>query len=337
MKNKPPKSIFYDYNKLWSYNAMINFIIGERGGGKTYGALKASIQDFLKNHRQFLYIRRTQVELDESLPKIFDAIKINEEFPDYEFHVKGNTLFINDEIIGFGVALSTAKNLKSNTFTSVYTAIYDEFIIEGHNGKYLKNEVNAFFNVLETVMRLRDFRCVLLGNAVSISNPYFDEFGIDKPYNSEFKLYKDGLILVHYTKNQAYRDYKAQTKFGRLISGTEYGNYAIKNEMLCDNNSFIEKKTGKCRHWSVIIIDNIRIGVWINYQTGLVYLSKDYDPKHPCIVVFDLNQHNNSTILAISKTNQWVRPIADALRDGRLRFESQKIKNAAMRVLAKML
>ena len=30
--------MFYDYNKVLSYNAMFNFIIGERGVGKSYGA-----------------------------------------------------------------------------------------------------------------------------------------------------------------------------------------------------------------------------------------------------------------------------------------------------------
>ena len=29
--------MYYDYNKVLSYNAFFNFIIGERGVGKTYG------------------------------------------------------------------------------------------------------------------------------------------------------------------------------------------------------------------------------------------------------------------------------------------------------------
>ena len=29
--------MWYNYNKILSYNAMFNFIIGERGVGKTYG------------------------------------------------------------------------------------------------------------------------------------------------------------------------------------------------------------------------------------------------------------------------------------------------------------
>ena len=33
-------SIYYDYNKIMSYNAFINFLHGERGVGKTYRYLK---------------------------------------------------------------------------------------------------------------------------------------------------------------------------------------------------------------------------------------------------------------------------------------------------------
>ena len=35
---------------------------------------------------------------------------------------------------------------------------------------------------------------------------------------------------------------KKQTKFGRLVSGTEYSSYAIDNNFRLDNKNFIEKK-----------------------------------------------------------------------------------------------
>ena len=34
-----------------SYNALWNFILGMRGGGKTYGSLKYGIEQFLKKER----------------------------------------------------------------------------------------------------------------------------------------------------------------------------------------------------------------------------------------------------------------------------------------------
>ena len=40
--------MFYDYQKILSYNAMINMLIGERGVGKTYGATRFVVSQFLK-------------------------------------------------------------------------------------------------------------------------------------------------------------------------------------------------------------------------------------------------------------------------------------------------
>ena len=48
--------MFYDYSKLLSYNALLNFVIGERGVGKSFGAKKFVITDYLKNGNEFVYI-----------------------------------------------------------------------------------------------------------------------------------------------------------------------------------------------------------------------------------------------------------------------------------------
>ena len=50
--------MYYDFSKLVSYNALLSFVIGERGVGKTFGAKKFVINDFLKNGNQFVYLRR---------------------------------------------------------------------------------------------------------------------------------------------------------------------------------------------------------------------------------------------------------------------------------------
>ena len=80
--------MYYDYNKLYSYNALFNFIIGERGVGKTYGIMKKAVKDFIKTMNdkveydesgnkisgpsQFVYLR---CELIENAPQAFLLIK----------------------------------------------------------------------------------------------------------------------------------------------------------------------------------------------------------------------------------------------------------------------
>ena len=50
--------MYYDYDKISSYNATFNMIITNRGFGKTYGAKKRAINKFLKKDEQFIYVRR---------------------------------------------------------------------------------------------------------------------------------------------------------------------------------------------------------------------------------------------------------------------------------------
>ena len=49
--------MFYSYDRIRSYNAKWNFIISNRGGGKTYGFKMMAIKNFLKNDKQFIYVR----------------------------------------------------------------------------------------------------------------------------------------------------------------------------------------------------------------------------------------------------------------------------------------
>ena len=56
-------SKWWDINKILSYNKLLNFVVGLRGGGKTYGSKKKVIQNFIRKHKQFVYIRRYKSEM----------------------------------------------------------------------------------------------------------------------------------------------------------------------------------------------------------------------------------------------------------------------------------
>ena len=77
--------MFYSYDRIRSYNAIWNFIISNRGGGKTYGFKMMAIKNFLKNGKQFIYVRRYKTELQEKT-LFFDDVKHN--FPNLEFKIQ---------------------------------------------------------------------------------------------------------------------------------------------------------------------------------------------------------------------------------------------------------
>lgn len=336
--------MFYDFGKLVSYNALLNFVIGERGVGKTFGAKKFVINDFLKNGNEFVYLRRYKTELDISLNGFFTQLQDNGVFEDHAFKVKGSknkitTFECDGQTIGYAFPLSTANILKSTSFTKVKTIIFDEFLIDRGTYHYLNggSEVTQFLDVIETVSRLRDIRVFLLANAISTTNPYFDYFDIRLPYNSEFATFRDGLIAIHYVKNEAYRQAKRESRFGKLIADTQYGRYAIENEFLRDDKSFIGKRTPHAKNFAVIATEGGKFGVWRDYREGLLFISKDFDPTNPCRVALDTSAHDETTIFKQSRASYEMRIITEFYRIGSLYFESQSIKNKFMPALNKCL
>lgn len=125
--------MYYSYNRILSFNAFLNFLIGERGVGKTYGAVKFVTKEFIKKNHQFVYLRRYKSDLKKSISTLFTSLITNNEFPDYELSSKGSNLYINGNLAGYGFTLSTAQDLKSANFDKVKYIIFDEFIIDERN------------------------------------------------------------------------------------------------------------------------------------------------------------------------------------------------------------
>lgn len=318
------------------------FVIGERGCGKTFNAKVAMLKKFKKSGEQFIYLRRYKTELDMALGTFWSDLQANGYFEDDDLKVrKGKDLTkftCNGETCGYAVPLSTSNILKSTAFPKVKTIVFDEFILDGASGtyRYLKNEVTMMLDIIETVGRLRDIQVVFLGNALSVTNPYFAYFDLDLPYNSEFRTFKDGLIVVNYIKNQAYRDAKKKSRFGRLIDNTEYGRYAIDNEMLRDNKHFIEKKPADADFWGVLVVNGNNIGIW-QARNGYLYLSSKYDPNTVHKFACDYNDHTEQTIFTNARENYYLRLCVAAYKQGILKFENQKIKGIIVPLLNKCI
>ena len=204
-------NMYYDYQQILSYNALLNLLIGERGVGKTYGATKFVVDDFKKRGNEFAYIRRYKSELKKSVPNFFSAVNSNNEFPNNHLYSKGNNFYCDDVNFGYAMTLATAQDLKSVNFSKVKTIIFDEFIIEeGQKKYYLKNEVFIFLNLIETISRLRDVRVFMLANSASSTNPYFLYFDLTLPYNNDIKLFKEDIDAKEWVK--IYNNYRIKLK-----------------------------------------------------------------------------------------------------------------------------
>lgn len=326
-------SLFYSYDKILSYNALISIVLGNRGCGKSFGAKCMVLKNFLKTGEQFIYLRRYKTELDSALATFWDDLQAHGYFEDNELKVKKSkmltTFTCDGEVCGYAVPLSTANILKSTSFPKVKYIIYDEFVLDTSAGsyKYLRREPEILLDIYETVFRLSDKgRLIMLGNIINFFGcPFIGYWNLDLPYNSDIRTFKDGAIVVQTIINPEYQDVKSKTRFGRLVEGTVYGDYLIKNKSLRENNAFIGKRPAKSTFYAWLVLNGNNFGVWLGVD-GYLYISEKYDPSSVRRYACDFDDHTEQTIFLNMRENYYLKYCLKAYKQGWLKFENQKIK-----------
>lgn len=319
--------MWYDKQQLLSHNKIMNMVLSNRGGGKTFHFTRWAIDDYKKNKKQCVWVRRYQTEIDEMVlnGKFFDAVR--EYYPNDEMTIEGNTGLINGEVFIYFIALSTSRQLKSNNYPFVNKIIFDEFIIDKGRVTYLKSEVEVFLDLYETIARLRDnVRAVLLANSVTIVNPYFLFWNIKPDTSKRFTV--SGQVCVELFTDADFIAQKQQTRFGQLVQGTRYSDYAIENKWLLDNNTFIEEKTPKSEFMLGMKYNGIMYGFWVDYNENRIYVNRQYDPSSYSLYCLTKDDHETNLLLIKSLgESKRVQRVVYAFRNGLIRFSDMQVKN----------
>lgn len=327
------KSLFYNPSKMLSYNRILNFVIGARGIGKTYGMKMYVVNRFLNHGKQFLWLRRYKDEL-KSVPRWFNDIK--GEFPDHEFKVKGRQFFIDGKVAGMAHPLSAWQSLKSDAFPDIETILYDEALREKDNSGYIPNEPQALLNVMDTVFRHRDKgRVICMSNAVTIVNPFFLYFNVVPDIKKRYNAYSS--LLVEIPDSKDFSIERRKTRFGQLIDGTDYGDMSLDNDFVNDSSVFIEKRSSTSKFLFAVVYKGMTMGIWFDQQRGLLYLDTSYDPSTKKIYALTTDDlQENIMLLNNWKNNFHLYKLVSAFKQGYLRFDNQVLRNIGYEMFKKM-
>lgn len=317
--------MYWDIGKPLSYNALFNFIVGARGTGKTYGFKQWAIKDFLKNGNQFVYVRRYKQELKD-LRNFFEDIA--GAFPSHTFEVKGMALYIDSKIAGYAIPLSTSKIKKSTAYPQVNKICFDEFILDKGVYHYLPDEVVCFLELYSTIARLRDVRVMFLSNALTMTNPYFDYFNIGLPYGKNITCRDD--ILIEMVDAKEYRETASATRFGKIIQGTAYGRYAVDNEFLRDNATFVDKRNPSARYYFTLRYNSNNYGVWMDYPNGVLHIDRNADESCPIQIALTTDDHTPNTLFTKGRRSIFIYNLSEWYKNGAVRFGSIRVKNEMM-------
>lgn len=341
MKNKEA-SKFYDGSRLLSYGCTFNMVVGNRTAGKSFYWKQYAVKKFLKDGSQFIYVRRYKNDLKRTAKNFFKDIAF--KFPDVKFVVKGKEYYINDKLAGYALALTEEENFKSNTLPEVKTIIFDEFLNKSEKylgGRTGEADVFAVFDLYQTVARgdgkfIRDdVKFILISNAMTVINPYFLQWGIDKRLQKGTKFLKQidgrGWALELYI-NESANEAVQESGFGDAIRGTDYEKMAVNNEFFLDSNEFIKKFPAGCSYQCTFSYGNTDFGLWYDRKTGCYYVNRKADPN--CLIVYalDIDSHTQKTRL-VSHSSVFYKGLKKAIENGTMFFDSQQAKNAVLQFL----
>lgn len=165
-------------------------LLGERSNGKSYSSKNLIIKECYKNHKEFIYLRRYDLDVKDSLcVGYFGDCPIETmtggEYTCIDVYRKGIYLANVDENgkvkrgqkIGYCHALSGAEHYKSLVFKDVNYIIYEEVVSQ--DGRYLFNEPSKLQQYVSTVFRHRKGKVILIGNTISRICPYYNEWNLN--------------------------------------------------------------------------------------------------------------------------------------------------------------
>lgn len=248
-------SKYYNGVSVINANCPINFSIGTRSAGKSYYFKRYCVKQFLDKGHEFIYLRRTKVELEKTLPSWF--LDIGNEFPNYAMEMCEHSIMlkqvdddgdvISTRCMGYAFSLAEFGKLRSIPFENVMTIFFDEFMPE--NNRYLKPsdpfyEPQALLSLYMSVARgykqvvRPDVKIICVANLVTFFNPYFTYFGIDlteKERGVFNNIYAERFIATGISQEIA------ETKIGKVLMSTAYGAFALENKSLMDIKANIRK------------------------------------------------------------------------------------------------
>lgn len=333
---------FFEWGKVLSYQAPITMVVGARGLGKTYGLRKVCIEDYIKKGRRFVEVSRFKSEQKEVQRGYFE--RVGQEFPGYEFEVRGSEGFIcrgeltekgkkKWEKICYFVALTELQTTKKRTFEGVRSLIFDESVIDKTDRfhRYLNGEWELLAGLVDSCSRERAEstihpRLFLLGNAVDLTNPYFVKAGIMEEPTEGYHWYMRKLFLLVVPEASEYsREKEEHTLAGRMLQGTAAGEAASWNRFSREFEGVVSPKPSSARFEVGLLWKDQRFGLWFAEEEGRYYITSRI-PKGGKVLALSIGKVAVNIPL-VRKNASFLRSIVSLASIDGLRFESLGLRS----------
>ena len=336
------KNQFFEWGPVFSRNAPITMVVGARGLGKTYGLRKECISEFLKKGLRFVEVSRFKSEQKQVSKGYFN--RVSAEFPGCEFEVRGSEGFVWRgkttekgkkvwEKLCFFVSLTELQTAKKRTFDKVHRVIFDEAVIDRADRyhRYLPNEWELLAGLIDSVSRERAEseihpQLFLLGNAVDLSNPFFQQIGLMDEPQTGYRWFLNKLFLLVVPEAKSYSEAKEkETLAGRMLAGTAAGEAANWNRFSTEFEGVIAKKPSTARFEVGLRWKEEQFGLWFDDHEGRYYINDQIPRGGKTLALSIGNVAVNSPL--VQKNASFLKSIVSLASIDGLRFESLGLRS----------
>lgn len=314
-----------------------------RSAGKTTYFSRLLVNRFKKFGEKFMLIYRYNYELDDCADKFFKDINglfFKEDTLESERRASGifHELFLNGDPCGYVISLNSADQLKkySHLFSDVTRMMFDEF--QSETNHYCSDEIRKFISVHTSVARgqgqqTRYVPVYMIGNPVSIINPYYIELGISERLRSDTNFLKGHGYVMEQGFNADASKAQKTTGFNKAFSKNSYIAYSTESIYLNDNKAFIDKPKGIGRYLCTIRYGDMSYAVREYAESGFIFVDNSVDETFRLKITVTTDDHQLNYIM-LRRNDAFLSMMRVYFERGCFRFKDLRCKEAILKALS---
>lgn len=340
---------YYDGTKLLSMSDLdglkpeIFLCTTNRTAGKTTFFSRLCVKKFLVKGEKFAILYRFNYELDECAEKFYKDIS--------QLFFKGTTmtskrrakgifheLFIDEVPCGYAISLNSADQLKkySHLFSDVERIMFDEF--QSETNHYCSEEVKKLISIHTSIARgngeqIRYVPVYMIGNPVSLLNPYYIELGIAERLKDDTKFLRGNGFVLEQGYNESASKAQQESGFNKAFSKNKYVAYSSQSVYLNDNKAFIEKPKGDSRYLITLKYMGEEYGIREFADEGVIYCDNRPDTSYKWKITVTTDDHEINYVM-LKRNDLILTNLRYYFERGCFRFKDLKCKEVVLKALS---
>lgn len=271
----------------------------ERGPGKSYQFSRKCFQHWKETGRRFILLCRAGTELGSVAAGVLNSYIQSKNCPDAGYTI-GEVVKIKNtyseitatigsgddavvSVIGYVIALRAYDKIKriSSYFYDADIMFFDEFQpMEGKS--YISDKEPELLKIIyQSVARgdgsaTRYIPCILSSNCISLGNPYFTTYDLNRNLQSNTRFYKGSGVVFERCEVEGLDELHNQSPIEKAYGSKDHKK---SNLWILDEGSLVEKPDG-WGHGSYVYTaeyNGVKFGVLVYPQMDYLYITRRID------------------------------------------------------------